>query len=137
MARLHKEELTPMDIKYRFVKICSSCPLAMAMGIPTNQGIKLFLRPKWIILSLNSEVQEEYAIKQLGKWSCDREKFSFQFLDKSGKLENRTHAIFTQYSSIITHYLSKMSQLKGKLEVRGGSSKGMLMAPPTSSKTMP
>jgi hypothetical protein len=43
----------------------------MAMSIPTEQQVQLFLRPKRIIFAEKGIIHEEISIKKILKWSVD------------------------------------------------------------------
>lgn len=59
------------------------------MAIPTDQTIKLFLKPKKIYLAEKYQVKEQFTMRSIVKWAIDKEKFVF---DVKG---NTSHAIFT------------------------------------------
>lgn len=54
------------------MEICDKCPLAMAVAIPTEQPVKLYLKPKKIYLTEKSEIREEFAMKNIVKWAIDK-----------------------------------------------------------------
>ncbi len=59
-------------MKYRFLEICDKCPLAMAVAIPTEQPVKLYLKPKKVYLAEKSQIREEFAMKNIVKWAIDK-----------------------------------------------------------------
>lgn len=69
---IEKNNMSLEDIKYRFVEICSKCPLAMSLAVPTDQPIKLFLKPKKIYLAEKCNIIEEYALRSIVKWAIDK-----------------------------------------------------------------
>lgn len=50
--------MTTPELKFFFVKMCDKSKLCMAMSIPTEQQIQLFLRPKRIILAEKGVIHE-------------------------------------------------------------------------------
>ena len=52
--------------------VAQECPLALALSIPTEQPIKLFLKPKMIYLTEKSDILEEFPIKTVSKWAIDK-----------------------------------------------------------------
>jgi hypothetical protein len=100
-----------LPLKYQFLEVCSGSPLSMATAIPTNQGIKLFLRPKRLFVTFEGEILKDYALRELVRWTGDGEKFEYEVV-REGQRENRTHAVFTDHSAVILDFLSTMSKLK-------------------------
>ena len=47
----------------------------MSMAIPTEQNVKLFLKPKKLYLADKNEIIEEISIKNIVKWAVDDDKF--------------------------------------------------------------
>ena len=58
VKQMEAEELSIMQMKFRFLQVCNECPLAMAMAIPTEQAIKLYFKPKKIYLTDKCEIKE-------------------------------------------------------------------------------
>lgn len=54
IRQMEAEGLNLLDMKYRFLEICDKCPLAMAVAIPTEQPVKLYLKPKKVYLTEKS-----------------------------------------------------------------------------------
>lgn len=63
VKQMEAEGLTQHQMKYRFLEICGDCSLAMAMGVPTDQAIKLFFKPKKIYLTEKGEIREEFSMR--------------------------------------------------------------------------
>ena len=57
IKQMEAEKLDLYLMKYRFLEICNECPLAMAMGVPTDQAIKLLFKPKRIYLTEKGEIR--------------------------------------------------------------------------------
>lgn len=68
---MKKENMTTTQLKFFFVKMCDHSKLCMAMSIPTEQQIQLFLRPKRILLAEKGHIHEEISIRKILKWSTD------------------------------------------------------------------
>jgi hypothetical protein len=96
-----------MQVKYRFLEICNQCPLAMAMGVPTDQPIKLFFKPKKVYLTEKGETKEEFSMRVIEKWAIDKEKFVFEI--KGGKL--KTQVVFTEYAFVCSQFLSELPKM--------------------------
>ena len=63
----------------------------MAMGVPTEQSIKIYFKPKKIYLTDKSEIIDQFSMKNIEKWAIDKEKFVF---DVKGD-EKKTHVVYT------------------------------------------
>ena len=103
--QMESEHLTTIQMKYRFLEICDECPLAMSMAIPTEQAIKLYLKPKKIYLTEKCEVHEEFSMRSVIKWAMDKEKFVFEVKG------NKSHAVFTEYASVCSQFLSELPKI--------------------------
>lgn len=62
----------------------------MSVAIPTEQNIKLFLRPKTIFIADKNESVEEISIKDIIKWAVDEDKLMLEF-----RGERKTQIIYT------------------------------------------
>lgn len=47
---LEENHIDDLGIKYKFLEICSECPLSLTFAIPTEHSVKLFMKPKRIYL---------------------------------------------------------------------------------------
>ena len=92
IRQMEAEGLNEIQMKYRFLEICDECPLAMAMGVPTDQAIKLYFKPKKIYLTEKGEIRDEFSMRVVEKWAMDKEKFVFEV--KGGNV--KTQVIFTE-----------------------------------------
>jgi hypothetical protein len=79
------------------------------LAIPTEQPIKLFLKPKMLYLTEKCNTLEEFPIRTVIKWAIDKEKFIFDVKLKEGK--TRSQAIFTHHAHICSSYLSLIPKL--------------------------
>jgi hypothetical protein len=77
----------------------------MAMGVPTEQALKIYFKPKKIYLTERSEVREEYSMRNIEKWAIDKEKFVF---DVKGI---KTQVIFTEYAYVCSQFLSDLPKV--------------------------
>lgn len=68
---LQSERMSTSNLKFFFVRMCDKSKLCMAMAVPTEQQVQLFLRPKRIILAEKGVIHEEISIKKILKWSVD------------------------------------------------------------------
>ena len=106
---MSREKLTNLGLKFRFVKSCDSSKLCMAMSIPTEQQIQVFLRPKRVILAEKGTIHEEISIRKILKWSVDEETLML-CVAKDNK-DSKTIVIRTQHAQIVSKYLSLSAKL--------------------------
>ena len=79
----------------------------MAMGVPTEQALKIYFKPKKIYLTEKSEIRDEYSMRNIEKWAIDKEKFVLDVKDKSVK----TQVIFTEYAFVCSQFLSDLPKV--------------------------
>jgi len=79
----------------------------MAMGIPTDQALKIYFKPKKIFLTEKSEVKDEFSMRNIEKWAIDKEKFVFDVKGESKK----TQVIFTEYAFVCSQFLSDLPKV--------------------------
>ena len=109
MRMIQEEGLNEQQIKFKFLMIAQNCPLALALAIPTEQPIKLFMKPKMIYLTEKCNILEEFSIRSIVKWAIDKEKFIIDVKGKDGK--GRKQAVFTHFSHICSGYLSLVTKM--------------------------
>ena len=80
----------------------------MAMSIPTEQQVQLFLRPKRILLAEKGIVHEEISIRKILKWSTDDDTLMLNISNGSG---NKTIVIRTRHAQIVSKYLALAAKL--------------------------
>lgn len=72
VKQMEMDNLSMLDMKYRFLEIASKCQLAMSMAIPTENPIKLFFKPKKLYLAEKAMIVEEYSLRSIVTWAIDK-----------------------------------------------------------------
>lgn len=108
---LAREKMTNPQLKFFFVRMCDHSKLCMAMSIPTEQQIQLFLRPKRIVLAEKGIVHEEFSIRRILKWSTDDETLMLNVAQQQGSSDGKTIVIRTRHAQIVSKYLSLAAKL--------------------------
>ena len=107
IRQMEADKLSLIEMKFRFLEVSSDCALAMAMGVPTEQAVKLYLKPKKIYLAEKGEVKEEFSMRNIEKWAIDKEKFVFDV--KGGA--TKTQLIYTEYAFVCSQFLSELPKI--------------------------
>ena len=57
-GEIEKQHLNEYDIKFKFLSLAAKNPLCMSLVIGTDQNVKIYLKPKKIMLTDKNEIVE-------------------------------------------------------------------------------